>query len=179
MRIARRVRLLPTRMSSAAGFGKCLHCKSLFVPDPRNRRHQRFCPQLACRSESKRQAQARWRAKPENHDYFKGPANVARVQAWRAQNPGYSKRSRRNPSPALQDRCLPQPVEPQATPEDLFARALQDLSSVQTPLLVGLISQTLGSTLQDDIVRHIHGLVAMGHDLMDSPSRRSRPKDDP
>ena len=166
-------------MSPVAGFDKCLHCKSLFAPDPRNRRRQRFCSQPACRAESKRQAQARWRAKPENKDYFSGPANVARVQAWRRQHPGYSQRSRRKSSPALQDLCPPQPVEHQFLAQDLFARALQDLSHVQTPLLVGLISQTLGSTLQDDIARHIHGLVAKGHDLMDQPSRRSRPKDDP
>lgn len=175
------VRLLPTRMSSAAGFGKCLHCKSLFTPDPRNRRHQSFCSQPVCRLESKRQAQARWLSKPENRDYFKGSGHVTRVQEWRRQHPGYSKPAKpvpAQPAPPLQDLCPPQPVEPQATPEDLFARALQDLSSVQTPLLVGLISQTLGSTLQEDIARHIRGLVAMGCDLLDQPSRRSWPKND-
>ena len=178
LRIGRRVRLLPTRMFSAAGFGRCLLCKSLFAPDPRNRRHQRFCSQPACRSESKRQAQARWLAKPENQNHFKGFTHVARVQAWRAQHPGYWKRAPAKPVVPLQDLIVSQPVEPQPTPRDLFTLALQDLSSVQTPLLVGLIARTLGSTLQDDIARLIHGLVAMGQDLLDLPSRRSRPQND-
>lgn len=168
-------------MSSAAGFGKCLHCKSLFAPDPRNRRHQCFCPRPLCRSESKRQAQARWRSKPENQNYFKDPAHVARVQEWRRKHPGYSQRSRPRPVPPLQDLSKSQPVESQPSPastQDLFTQTLQDLSRVQTPLLVGLISLSLGSTLQEDIARHMRGLVAMGNDLMDKPSLRSSFKND-
>lgn len=173
MRAGRGVGLLATRMSSPPGFVTCFHCKSYFAPDPRNHRHQRFCQQPACRVESKRQAQARWLAKAENKNHFKGPVQVDRVRQWRLAHPGYWKRSQAKPTIALQDVCDIQPVEPQPLPSDLFAAALQDLSLVQTPLLVGLISQTLGSTLQDDIARHILGLVAKGQDLMDSPSRKS------
>ena len=127
----------------------------------------------ACRIESKRQAQSRWSAKPENQNYFRGPENVDRVRQWRSAHPGYWKRAQIEPPVALQDLNKRQQVAPQPVPRDLFATALQDISRVQTPLLVGLISQTLGSTLQDDIARHIHGLVAKGQDLMDSPSRKT------
>ena len=56
------------------------------VPDPRNRRHQFYCSGSGCRAASKAASQTRWRAKPENQSYFRGPVNVARVQAWRARH---------------------------------------------------------------------------------------------
>jgi len=49
---------------------KCKCCLKLFRPDPRNRRHQRYCSALACRAASKAASQARWLAAPENQDYF-------------------------------------------------------------------------------------------------------------
>jgi hypothetical protein len=67
---------------------KCKCCRTLFRPDPRNRHHQRYCSEAACRAASKAASQARWRAAPENQSYFRGPVNVARVQAWRSQHPG-------------------------------------------------------------------------------------------
>ena len=71
---------------------KCKCCLKLFRPDPRNRRHQFYCSASGCRAASKAASQARWRAKPENQSYFRGPVNVARVQAWRARHPGYWRR---------------------------------------------------------------------------------------
>src|SRR4030081_690110 len=67
---------------------KCKCCLKLFRPDPRNRRHQRYCSATACRAASKAASQARWLSTPENEGYFRGPANVARVQAWRSRHPG-------------------------------------------------------------------------------------------
>ncbi len=71
---------------------KCKNCKELFHPDSRNVRHQQFCGKSECRQASKRQSQARWHRKPENRDYFRGPAHVERVREWRAAHPGYWKR---------------------------------------------------------------------------------------
>ena len=51
---------------------KCLCCGGLFRPDPRNRRHQRYCSQPACRKASKAASQRRWLGKPDNRDYFRG-----------------------------------------------------------------------------------------------------------
>ena len=73
---------------------KCKCCRTLFRPDPRNRRHQRYCSAALCRAASKAASQARWRAAPENQGYFRGPVNVARVQAWRSCHPGYWRRAR-------------------------------------------------------------------------------------
>ena len=52
---------------------KCLNCRRLFRPDPRTVRHQRYCSEPACRKASKVASQARWLAKPQNRNYFRGP----------------------------------------------------------------------------------------------------------
>ena len=70
---------------------KCRHCGQLYEPDPRNGRRQRYCSQPACRQASKAASQARWRASPKGRDYFRGSANVLRVQAWRKAHPGLSR----------------------------------------------------------------------------------------
>ena len=90
---------------------KCRHCGHLYEPDPRNRYHQRYCSQPACRQASKTASQHRWRASPKGKDYFCGRANVLRVQRWREAHPGYW-RSRRKKSGALQDHCPPQTLVP-------------------------------------------------------------------
>ena len=41
---------------------KCKCCLKLFLPDPRNRRHQRYCSVPRCRAASKAASQARWLA---------------------------------------------------------------------------------------------------------------------
>ena len=66
---------------------KCKCCLKIFRPDPRNRRHQSYCSAPTCKAASKAASQARWLAKPENQDYFRGPVNTARVKAWRAAIP--------------------------------------------------------------------------------------------
>ena len=88
---------------------KCKCCLKFFRPDPRNRRHQCYCSAGGCRAASKTASQARWRAKPENQSYFRGPVNVARVQAWRSRHPGYWRKGRRA-GVALQDVSMAQPI---------------------------------------------------------------------
>jgi hypothetical protein len=71
---------------------RCAHCGQPVTPDARNAHHQRYCPAPACRLASKRASQNKWLSQPENRDYHRGPAAVARVQAWRRAHPGYSRR---------------------------------------------------------------------------------------
>ena len=66
---------------------KCRHCGHLYEPDTRNRYHQRYCSQPACRQASKAASRTRWRASAKGWDYFRGSANVLRVQAWRKAHP--------------------------------------------------------------------------------------------
>jgi hypothetical protein len=156
---------------------KCLCCRDHFVPEPRNKHHQKFCAKPACRQASKRQSQQRWLAKPENRNYFRGSTNADRVRAWRQKHPGYWKKRPKKSAGTLQE-VLPlqaaeqEPVAP-PDPQEVFQRTLQDICRVQTPLLVGLIAQMIDSPLQEDIVRFARCVVAKGKDLLDMPSGRS------
>jgi hypothetical protein len=109
---------------------KCRYCGQLYEVDPRNRYHQRYCSQLACRQVSKASSQHRWLASPKGRDYFRGSANVLRVQAWRKAHPGYW-RTRRKRSGALQDHCLGQTLVPPADKGALTLGALQDVCVTQ------------------------------------------------
>ena len=129
-----------------AGQRKCMSCGEFFLPDHRSGERQRYCCAAACRRASKAASQASWLAKPPNNDYFSGPVHVARVQAWRAAHPGYS-RSRVRPSRALQDLLPPQVPDlveecaDRARPAEAPAAvALQDLLNAESPLLAEYFS---------------------------------------
>lgn len=152
---------------------KCRHCKKFFVPDARNIRHQHYCSQASCRAASKAASQRKWLSKPENHDIFKGPTQVARVQAWRKAHPGYW----RHVSPegsiersALQDVLNPQAIDNNKEKGQFMDPALQDLLSSQATVLIGLIAQFSDSTLQDDIARMGRKLLGLGHDVLNGHS---------
>lgn len=159
------------------GACKCRHCGEFFQPDARNRARQRYCRQGPCRKARKAASQQAWLSKPENRDYFRGPDNVARVQAWRAAHPGYAQRRRgtrravlRARCGALQDRLNAQPAEPPPPPKQDGAVALQDVLSAQPPVVVGLIAHLTGMTLQDDIAAmtrtlHSRGRAVLGIDV--------------
>jgi len=111
-----------------AGQRKCLCCGLFFTPDHRNRRRQRYCAASACRRASHAASHAAWLARPENVAYFRGPEHGARMRAWRAAHPGYSRRRR-----ALQDRLIAQPIE--ATEQSVVGTAppLQDVLQALRP----------------------------------------------
>jgi hypothetical protein len=145
---------------------KCLCCKEKFHPDARNRRHQRYCAGEVCRKASKAAGQARWLAKPENLDYFRGKANCERVRQWRLANPGYSRRKTTAGPDALQDVLTPQPVENDGAKTYGATSALQDVLLLQPALLVGLISVVTGQALQDDIAESARRFLIRGRDIL-------------
>ncbi len=151
-----------------AGQRKCLCCGLLFTPDHRNRRHQRYCAASPCRRASHAASQAAWLARAENVGYFRGPEHVARVRAWRAAHPGYSRR-RSRAAAALQEPLLAQVVEAAeqsavcATPA---AAPLQDLLQAPSPVLAGLIAHLFDATLQEDIAATARRLVQLGQDVL-------------
>jgi len=140
---------------------KCRNCGQLLTPDPRNRWHQKYCSHPACRKASKAASQQRWRKSAKGRNYFRGSANVLRVQAWRKANPGYG-RNRGKISRALQDHSPPQPLAAQANTSDLTLGALQDVLSAQGSLLVGLVANFTGAALQDDIDATTRRLIGLG-----------------
>jgi hypothetical protein len=165
------------------GQRKCLCCKDLFDPDPRNINRQRYCSNTDCRLASKLASQATWLDKPQNIDYFCGPVHVTRVQAWRLAHPGYSraKPTKAAKAVALQDSLIAQVtdfIEESSIctemPESGGFAALQDLLNAPTPVLAGLIAHLFDVTLQEDIASTARRLVQMGHDLMNRSRHENR-----
>ena len=155
-----------------SGQRKCLCCQHFFDLDHRNLKRQRYCSEPQCRRASQAASQAAWLAKPQNQDYFRDPVHVARVQAWRAAHPGYSRGKRRDP-PALQEAmkaqvhdCIEESSNGGETADTGEAPALQDLLSASSPLLAGLIAHLFQVSLQDEMAATTRRLVQMGHDLI-------------
>ena len=146
---------------------KCFHCKTKFQPDHRNRDRQRYCSEPDCQKASKAASQKRWLKKPENRDHFKNEVHVRRVQEWRKRNPGYWRKQG-----ALQDSLNGQHAEnkeensSKTSPELQNPLALQDSLSSQTPLIIGLLSNLTGHTLQDDIARSVSHFIQSGLDIL-------------
>lgn len=145
---------------------KCRNCEQLFVPDHRNRDRQRYCRKSECRKASKAASQNKWLQKPENRDHFKGFTNVQRVQEWRKQNPGYWKRTRSDKKSALQETLSPQHIETNKENDQFAGVALQDLLSAQPAVIIGLISNFIGSALQDDIAKTLLRMQQSGQDIL-------------
>ena len=159
---------------------KCLYCGKLFTPDARNHRTQRYCGEKDCRKASKAASQKKWLSKDENKDYFRGEANVKRVQEWRKAHPEYWKRvSRKKPE---------KPQEGENALQEFFNRksrkgkgaklhfdsfALQDSLKLQIELIVGLTSTLIGSTLQESIANAIECYHARGQDILCMGHRKS------
>ena len=141
---------------------KCLHCQALFHPDPRNRRHQKYCSETQCRKASKTASQRRWLSKKANKDYFRGPENVKRVQVWRNTHPEYWHLNGLLEDSALQDESLAQAVELEEKSGVLVNAALQDLLSHQSLVLIGLLAHISDSPLQDDIAELGQRLIGLG-----------------
>ena len=164
----------------------CPHCKAGFRPDPRNRYHQVFCAQPACRQQSKALSQRRWLQKPHNADYFRGPQHVERVRQWRKKHPdGRRKKAPPAATPAappapdaqeqlvLQDLCPAQVSDPEALAHAAttdVCPGLQDLfgpqNGLQSTVLVGLLATLSGSAIQDDIATFTRALLRRGRDIL-------------
>jgi hypothetical protein len=138
----------------------------MFHPDARNRRHQQYCAKDVCRKASKAARQARWLAKPENRDYFRGSANCERVRQWRLANPNYSRGKTAARPVALQDVLDPQPVANESPVGSCTPSPLQDDLLLQPALIVGLITVLTGHVLQDDLVASVRLFISRGLDIL-------------
>jgi len=141
---------------------KCPHCGRLYQADPRNRYHQRYCSALDCQLARQRAGQERWRRRPENRNYFRGPAEVERVRAWRKAHPGYWRKKRS----ALQTVLKSHPVGEQPETTGLVQDALQTVLLSQPALLVGVISALTGTALQSVIVEQVQRLHLRGQQIL-------------
>src|SRR5215470_16390360 len=145
---------------------KCKHCQTAFEPDPRCATRQRHCSTPACRQASKAASQRRWLQKPGNRDYFSAPTQVERVRQWRRAHPGYWRRQGARAPNALQDDSASQEPQTQQVEAGLIPHALQDAFFTQPAVVVGLIAQLTGLTLQDDIATTARRLQQLGRDIL-------------
>ena len=70
----------------------CKYCRDPFKPEIHNAWHQKYCTQDACQKARNRLSCRRWRL---NHPKDCDNNDDHRVEAWRAQHPGYWRRERR------------------------------------------------------------------------------------
>jgi hypothetical protein len=144
----------------------CTHCGMVFLPDARNATRQRYCSNYQCRKASKASSQKRWREKPDNQDYFRGPDNVERVQRWRKDHPGYWRRKPKNKPTALQDPLNQQLPEKNDNKDDFVFPALQDPLILQPAVFIGLLSHLTGYALQEDIAMVARRMQQLGNDIL-------------
>lgn len=147
---------------------KCKHCKTLFIPDPRNAKRQRYCRKPECKKASKTDSQRRWLQKPENQNYFQGPENVERVQQWRKTHPGYWRKKPKTESGTLQDPLNVKPSEINKDNPQFAADSLQDSLIMQPAVLIGLIATFTDTALQDDIAFTVRRLQQLGTDIVNA-----------
>jgi len=179
---------------------RCTHCHAWFTPDRYNAWHQHYCGMPACRSASQAASRRHWLE--ENPDYFRGPEQCARVQAWRGAHPGYWRRCRRHASRtgptacALQDlvppeltpseevaTCIGTPVSLPASPAAKLdcsslaacAGALQDLALTQHLAVTALVLHLRGEPLQDLIGRQLERVYQCGEQRWAVPGARAPP----
>lgn len=160
---------------------QCQHCHTLFIPDHRNGKRQKFCPLPECKLASKAASQKRWLV--NNPGYFKGTEHVQRVQEWRRANPGYRKGKAKGR--VLQDDYPPESPQKQ---EDVMqpppvgkgtASVLQDILITQHPVFIGLIAQFTGLVLQDDIAAAALRLAQLGQDVLNGSTPTQGGHNDP
>ena len=71
-----------------------------------------------------------------------------------------------NNKSALQDPLNPQPVENNSDNAEFERDALQDFLIAQSPVLLGLIANFTGNTLQDNMVMTLQRLQKLGQDIV-------------
>jgi len=160
---------------------KCRHCGCLYRPDCRNHKKQRYCAKPDCRKASKTESQRKWLQK--NPDCFRNQENVFRVQLWRKEHPGYSKKPEKSKSQensdTLQDLLIEKGKEKQGLKPHLETSALQDLLLAQPAVLIGLIAHLTGNALQEDIASSVASMLKLGKDILYSSSSNQGGSYDP
>ncbi len=154
---------------------QCRHCRRVFIPDHRNRDRQNYCRKTECRKASKAASQKKWLSKPENTDYFKGTDHVERAQAWRKKNQNLKSGKPKNVV-ALQDSLQAQVVEKKRESCQFAVKTglLQDSLIMQPAIIVGLISNFIGSTLQEDISETLLRMQQSGQVILNLKKKEDR-----
>ena len=153
----------------------CLNCKRLFDPDYRHRHNQFYCTKPACKKARQGANLQRWRERPENQDFWRARWNIERVQAWRIAHPEYWKRVKRKKETdrgvalqiAMKSAQVPDDkLDSVGAVCDCVTKRMPVDFRTQDPVLVGLISQLTGDTLQNAIHQTTARLYEKGQAVM-------------
>jgi len=68
----------------------------------------------------------------------------------------------------LQETSSPQVIDKSNEIDELTSLPLQDLITVQAPVLIGIIAHLTGETLQDEIVNSTRRLLTLGADILNN-----------
>ena len=145
---------------------KCKCCLKFFRPDPRNRRHQRYCSAPRLQKQPARR-RAKHAGSPNPRTRTTSGARPPRPR------PGLAGAPSRLLAQVLARPCLRLkmsqwrnllvPLPKRA----IFVRSpLQDLLAAQPAVLIGLIAHLVGTPQQEDIVRTTDRLLRLGRDIL-------------
>jgi hypothetical protein len=162
-------------MSSPPSQRKCRYCRRSYVPDHRNRYHQRYCSRPECQQTSKRSSHRRWLRAPANRDYFCGPEHVRRVQRWRSHHPHYWRAQALGSSSQFQPQNTQKTVvahRPEVRHQEPEGGTLQDLCRLKSPQLMRLAAQLERGALQEDIAGFARDLITVGQCILERTTGR-------
>jgi hypothetical protein len=152
---------------------KCINCGEKYVPDARNRHHQKYCGKLQCRAVSKKHSQRRWLSQEKNRDHFRNGESTQRVREWRLRHPGYRKRRAVKAEDVQQDLLNLQSTaagnEAKVT-EKISEGVQQDLLDNQNPLIVGFISHMADTVQREVIVEMMDRFITKGRAVLGKTS---------
>jgi hypothetical protein len=138
----------------------CAQCGQAFSINPRLGRRHRYCAKLACQRVRRAANLRRWLKRNGGRSYYRGQANGDRVRHWRAAHPGYWRRGRHAKAAkfgAVASKRL-------AAAARLVA--LQNSIDADLALKIGLISELMGTALQDSIAKHLRRLILRGYAIL-------------
>lgn len=138
----------------------CAHCGQTFHINPRLGRRHRYCAKPACQRVRRAGNLRRWLKRNGGRSYYRGQENGDRVRHWRAAHPGYWRRGRH-----------PKAVKFGAVASKRLAAAaklvaLQNSIDADLALKIGLISELMGTALQDSIAKHLRRLILRGYAIL-------------
>lgn len=140
------------------------------MPDMRHFHDQKYCFAPACRKASKKASHQQWLVSGKGAEYRDPEENKRRVREWRKAHPGYWRREGILNSSALQDVKVVQDVDVKEDTTGLAFPALQDMTSSQRALTVGLIASLTGCALQETIEKSCLQFVRLGLDILNGES---------
>jgi len=147
----------------------CSICHNNFIVNKFSSSRQLVCQRKECRKIAKKQRQADWLAR--NPDYFKGSENVERVRQWRLKKAEKVANLKIKLETQKSSESKSSQKAKSCSKLNLENEVLQDLAfASQSPILIGFMSFTTGSVLQDEVLNLCAECFIRGQQLLGHPA---------